>query len=58
MKNLREKVEAKLIKNGNSPKSVKEMMDKNYDYAVRKYTTLKTICECLVTLQQGKKYRS
>ena len=51
MKNLRDKVEAKLIKNGNNPKSVKEMMDKNYDYAVRTYTTLKTICECLVTLQ-------
>ena len=51
MKNLRDKVEAKLIKNGNSSKSVKEMMDKNYGYAVSKYTTLKTICECLVTLQ-------
>ena len=51
MKNLRDKVEAKLIKNGNNPKEVKDMMDKNYEYAVSKYSTLKTICECLVTLQ-------
>ncbi|MCT3674439.1 hypothetical protein HZQ94_14725 [Elizabethkingia anophelis] len=49
MTTLRNKVEARLLK-CNSEKAVAEMMAKHYEYAIRKYTTLKTICECIVTL--------
>ena len=50
MKNLRNKVEAKLIKGGFNSEDVRNMMDKNYDYAVSKYSTLKSICECIATI--------
>jgi hypothetical protein len=46
---LRNKVEAKLLKNNNAD-SVAQMMAKHFEYASRKYTTLKTICECIITL--------
>ena len=46
---LRNKVEARLLKY-NSEKEVAKMMAKHFEYAQRKYTTLKTICECIVTL--------
>lgn len=46
---LKNKVEARLLKY-NSEKEVAKMMAKHFEYASRKYTTLKTICECIVTL--------
>ena len=47
MKNLRNKVEARLIKNGNNVNDVKEMMNLHFEYAASTYSTVKTIAECI-----------
>jgi hypothetical protein len=47
MENLRNKVEAKLIKAGNNVNDVKKMMDLHFDYASKTYTSVKTIAECI-----------
>lgn len=46
---LRNKVEAKLLKCNNAD-SVAQMMAAHFEYASRKYTTVKSICECIVTI--------
>ena len=50
MKNLKEKVTAKLIKNGNNIEDVKEMVELHFEYASSKYNTVKTISECIRTI--------
>jgi len=50
MKNLKNKVEAKLIKNGNNVDDVKEMMNLHFEYAVSQYSTVKSITECIRTI--------
>mgnify|MGYP001213157131 CR=1 FL=1 len=50
MTTLRNKVEARLIKNGNNVNDVKEMMNLHFDYAASKYSTVKTIAECIRTI--------
>ena len=50
MKNLRNRVEAKLIKGGNNIQDVSKMMDLHFDYASKHYTTLKSITECIRTI--------
>lgn len=45
----KQQVSTKLEKYNNS-KEVAKMIEKNFDYAVSKYSTLKSICECIVTL--------
>lgn len=47
---LRNKVEAKLIKNGNNVNDVKEMMAEHFDYAASQYTTVNKIAECIRTI--------
>ena len=44
---LKEKVTARLIKWGNNPKEVKEMVDKHFEYASSTYTKVSTIAECI-----------
>ena len=50
MTTLRNKVEARLIKNGNNVNDVKEMMNLHFEYAATKYSTVKTIAECIRTI--------
>ena len=50
MTTLRNKVEARLIKNGNNVNDVKEMMNLHFEYATSKYSTVKTISECIRTI--------
>lgn len=50
MEILRNKVEARLIKNGNSIDDVKKMMNLHFEYATSKYSTVKTISECIRTI--------
>ena len=52
MKNLelKNKVIAKLIKLGNNENEVYKMVDLHFDYASRKYSSIKTICECIRTI--------
>ena len=50
MKTLRNKVEARLIKNGNNVNDVKEMMNLHFEYAASNYSTVKTIAECIRTI--------
>lgn len=47
---LKNKVEAKLIKNGNNVNDVKEMMAEHFEYASSKYTTVNKIAECIRTI--------
>ena len=44
---LRDKVEAKLIKDGNNVNDVKEMMAEHFEYAASTYTTVNKIAECI-----------
>ena len=44
---LKEKVTARLIKNGNNPEDVKKMVDKHFEYAVANYETVSTIAKCI-----------
>jgi hypothetical protein len=50
MTTLRNKVEARLIKNGNSVNDVKEMINLHFEYAASNYSTVKTIAECIRTI--------
>lgn len=50
MKNLENKVESKLIKNGNNIYDIKEMMKKHFKYASSTYNTVNKISECIVSL--------
>jgi len=47
---LKNKVIAKLIKNGNNEADVLKMVELHFDYAAKTYTTLKCICECIRTI--------
>jgi hypothetical protein len=47
---LRNKVEARLIKNGNNVNDVKEMMKLHFEYASKTNTTVKAIAECIRTI--------
>ena len=40
----------KLISWGNSENDARKLINKNYDYAVEHYRTMKTICECIITI--------
>ena len=40
----------KLISLGNNENDARKLINKNYDYAVEHYHTMKTICECIVTI--------
>ena len=50
MKITKENVTAKLIANGNNENDVKEMIELHFDYASKKYTTLKSVCQCIRTI--------
>lgn len=50
MKNLKNKVEAKLIKDGNNPSDVKKMMNIHFEYASKTYTTVNSVAECIRTI--------
>ena len=50
MKKLRNKVEAKLIKNGNNVEDVKKMMNEHFEYASSTYSTVNSIAECIITI--------
>jgi hypothetical protein len=50
MTTLRNKVEARLIKSGNNVNDVKEMMNLHFEYASSRYSTVKTISECIRTI--------
>ncbi len=50
MKNLKNKVEARLIKQGNNVDDVKEMIELHFDYASSTYTTVSKIAECIITI--------
>jgi len=45
---MKEKVRKLMIKYGNNPERVEEMINANFDYAVRKYKTASKIAECLI----------
>ena len=47
---LKEKVTARLIKNGNNPEDVKKMVDKHFEYASANYETVRAIAECIRTI--------
>lgn len=47
---LRMKVEAKLIRGGFNPATVKTMMELNYEYASSKYTGVNKIAEVVSTI--------
>lgn len=47
---LKNKVISQLIKWGNNENDVKKMVDLHFDYASKKYPTLKTICICIRTI--------
>ena len=47
---LKDKVIARLIKNGNNPEDVKKMVDKHFDYASKHYGTEKAIAEAIRTI--------
>lgn len=46
---LLKRVEAKLLQYNNQAE-VKKMIETHFEYASRKYTTVKSICECIVTI--------
>jgi hypothetical protein len=48
--NLKNRVIAKLIQWGNNENEINKMVALHFDYAVSKYSTLKTICECIRTI--------
>lgn len=46
---LREKVIARLVKGGFDVRSAERLTEgKDYDYAVKYYTTPKTVCDCIL----------
>jgi hypothetical protein len=40
----------RLISKGQNENTARQLINKNYDYAVSHYSTMKTICECIVTI--------
>jgi hypothetical protein len=50
MPTLKNKVIAKLIKNGNNINDVKEMINIHFEYASKKYTTVNSIANCIRTI--------
>ena len=50
MTNLKNKVIAKLIKNGNNETEVLDMISKHFEYASSTYKTVKKIAECIRTI--------
>ena len=50
METLKLKVISKLIKNGNNPQEVIKMVEHNFDYASKYYTTVNKIAECIRTI--------
>lgn len=51
MEKMRIKVEKMLIKRGNNPQDVKEMMDKNFDYTYKTYSTASNIATAISHLR-------
>ena len=47
---LKEKVTARLIKNGNNPLDVEKMVNEHFEYASSTYKTVKSISECIRTI--------
>jgi hypothetical protein len=47
---LREKVTARLIKNGNSPEDVIKMVNEHFEYVSSTYTKVSTIAEYIRTI--------
>lgn len=50
MKITKETVKQNLIKHGSNPEDADKLIEKNYAYAVRTYSKMKNICECLEIL--------
>ena len=50
MNTLKNKVIAKLIKNGNNIDEVTEMTNIHFDYASKHYTTVNSIANCIRTI--------
>jgi len=50
MTTLRNKVTENLIKKGNNPQDVNEMVNTHFDYASKNYNTVKSISECIRTI--------
>ena len=51
MEKMRNKVEKMLIKHGNNPQDVKEMMSENFDYAYKTYSTASSIARAISILR-------
>jgi len=49
-KTLKNKVIAKLIKDGNNKEDVETMVKKHFAYASEQYSTVKYIAECIRTI--------
>ena len=47
---MKNKVIAKLISNGNNSEDVQKMVAIHFEYASSKYSTVKTISECIRTI--------
>ena len=47
MKTLKEKVTAKLIKRGNNPQDVKDMVETHFEYASNAHQTVSTIATAI-----------
>ena len=50
MEVLRNKVEQRLIKNGNNINDVKKMIELHFEYASKTYKGVKRISECISTI--------
>lgn len=46
----KDQVLAKLVKGGFNSTTASEMITVNFDYAVKTYPTLKSVCQCLIAL--------
>ena len=44
------KVLARLVKHGNNPQEAEKLVNKHFDYATRKYSTISKVCECIITI--------
>ena len=47
---LKNKVIARLVKNGNNENEVEKMVSLHFEYASKNYSTVKTISECIRTI--------
>ena len=50
IQDLKNRVISRLIQGGNNESDVIRMVEKHFEYASSKYSTLKTICECIRTI--------